>query len=888
MAAAVDMTQLLLQAQDPDATVRNQAERNLRDFQEQNYPSFLASCAAELSNVNKPPDSRRLAGLVLKNSLDAKDDARKFELQQRWSAVDPGLRGQIREALLSTLQMDPQDVRHTAALVLAKVAAIDLPHQEWPNLVGALLANMSAQPPNQGVRQATLEALGYVCEEMGLIKEDVLSADQINMILTAVVSGMRPDEPSSDVRLAATTALNNAIIFAEHNFENEQERNYIMQMVCQGTVANDSRIRIASFTCLHEIAANYYSKMPPYMTEIFNMTVKAMREDEEDVALQAVEFWCTLCDYEADLEEDADPEEVNHKFIIAAVPHLTPILLQQLTKQEEGQDQDDTAWNVSMAAGTCLGLMARTAKDNIVQHVMPFVTENISKGMDGGGSPEDWHYREAATFAFGSILEGPSPQALIDIVRSAMDFLLRALKDPNPQVRDSTAWTVGRVFEFLHTPKDKTIPQLVNKDNLPAVVQVLLEALKDQSQIAARIADAIGKLAAGYDRWEGQSSPLSPFAKDIYSGLLTAAARQDQSMAEGGRLQLSCFEAVNDMVRATTADVVDTVSALIPIFLQEISRTLEMPTQTGEAREKQRETQAMYCSVLMVIVQILSSTDSYKAGVLQYADQIMDTLLRVFASNQSGVLEEGMLAVGAFSYGCGKNFAKYMPAFYPYLKLGLMNHAEWQVCLATVGVLCDITRNIEDDLYPYCDEIMQLLITNLGSPDVHRSIKPVILSTFGDLALVLEDKFERYLDNVKRMLQQAMHLSVVQAQSSTDDDFLDYNNELRIGILEAYSGIFQGLGPGKADQHMKSELPLIIEFANSIGRDPNMDELVVRNCVNLLGDICTVVTNVGPLLQQARSQDWEKLLNYCHDSDSIAPDTDWAVQAVTTAVQSAG
>ena len=98
----------------------------------------------------------------------------------------------------------------------------------------------------------------------------------------------------------------------------------------------------------------------------------------------------------------------------------------------------------------------------------------------------------------------------------------------------------------------------------------------------------------------GQSSPLSPFAKDIYSGLLTAAARQDQSMAEGGRLQLSCFEAVNDMVRATTADVVDTVSALVPIFLQEISRTLEMPTQTGEAREKQRETQAMYCSVLMV------------------------------------------------------------------------------------------------------------------------------------------------------------------------------------------------------------------------------------------------------------------------------------------------
>jgi hypothetical protein len=37
-----------------------------------------------------------------------------------------------------------------------------------------------------------------------------------------------------------------------------------------------------------------------------------------------------------------------------------------------------------------------------------------------------------------------------------------------------------------------------------------------------------------------------------------------------------------------------------------------------------------------------------------------------------------------------------------------------------------------------------------------------ILSTFGDLALVLGDNFEKYLDTVKRMLSQAMHLSVMQ------------------------------------------------------------------------------------------------------------------------------
>lgn len=243
MAAPVEVTQLLLHAQDPDANVRSQAEQKIQHFQEQNYPGFLASLAAELSNTQKPADSRRLAGLVLKNTLDAKDEVRKAELQARWGAVDPTLKNQIRESLLTTLQMDPQDVRHTAAMVIAKVAVIDLPRQEWPNLINALLTNMSSPTPHHGVRQATLEALGYICEEMGGVDADVLAADQINMILTAVVAGMRPEEPSADARLAATTALQNAIEFAQHNMENEQERNYIMQvgnrvcaLECAGTL----------------------------------------------------------------------------------------------------------------------------------------------------------------------------------------------------------------------------------------------------------------------------------------------------------------------------------------------------------------------------------------------------------------------------------------------------------------------------------------------------------------------------------------------------------------------------------------------------------------------------------------------------------------------------
>jgi hypothetical protein len=103
--------------------------------------------------------------------------------------------------------------------------------------------------------------------------------------------------------------------------------------------------------------------------------------------------------------------------------------------------------------------------------------------------------------------------------------------------------------------------------------------------------------------------------------------------------------------------------------------------------------------------------------------------------------------------------------------------------------------------------------------------------------------------------------------------------------LRSYVFAFLFVFAGKADVLMKSEVPLIIEFANSIGRDQQLDDTVVRNCVNLLGDICTVVTHVGPLLQQARTDDWEKLLNFCNDSGHLLGDTEWAINAVHTAVQ---
>lgn len=54
-----------------------------------------------------------------------------------------------------------------------------------------------------------------------------------------------------------------------------------------------------------------------------------------------------------------------------ALQYIMPILLEKLTKQDGGDDEDD--WNPSKAAGVCIMLLATCCEDEIVPHVLPFI-----------------------------------------------------------------------------------------------------------------------------------------------------------------------------------------------------------------------------------------------------------------------------------------------------------------------------------------------------------------------------------------------------------------------------------------------------------------------------------------------------------------------------------
>ena len=728
------------------------------------------------------------------------------------------------------------------------------------------------------MKQATLEALGYVCEE---VEHEHLEEAEVNAMLTAVVQGMRKEEPDNEIRLAATVALGNALFFAETNFEKENERNYIMQVTCEATVCADVRVRQAAYEVLVGVAEHYYDKLQPYMTAVFDLTVKATKSDEEAVALQAIEFWSAVSEEEIERQEEIEEEGegttvVYHRFIEQALPMLVPMLLETLTKQDEDQvDDGDDAWNLAMAGGTCLGLVATCVQDAVVDHVMPFIQANISQS--------DWRLREAATLAFGSILEGPDPDKLAPVASQALPFLLNAMKDEKPHVRDTTAWTIGRVFEFVGEVSAGQTP-VVSPANLNDILKVLVEALQDVPHVAGKACWAFQRLATsccGEEDSDPMKAALAPYFQGIIQALLQASERGDAEQS----LRVQSHESLNEIIRASTPDTYPIVQQLIPLVMQKLQGTLEAvaaPGVSADTKEKIGEVQGLLCGTLQTIMMKLSGGgDAAKMLLLQFADNIMEKLLNVLGSHAATVHEEAMLCVGALAYATDEQFEKYMTALYPFIERGLKNHEEYEVCNVTVGVVGDMCRALNQKMLPFCDGIVYQLLQDLQSTQLHRAVKPPILSCFGDLALAVGTAFEKYLPYIIPMLQSATQLSMM--TDKEDEEMIDYNNMLRNGIFEAYAGLLQGFKDDKSKTaQLLQHAPFVLCFIEEVAKDKYRDEAVTRTMVGVMGDMADTMEGIGQLFMDKPF--WRDLLRECEDpagdDEQLKETAIWARQKI--------
>ena len=594
------------------------------------------------------------------------------------------------------------------------------------------------------------------------------------------------------------------------------------------------QVKVAALQCLVKIMSLYYQYMEHYMgLALFAITLQAMRDERDEVALQGIEFWSNVCDEEIDLsieaaeatEQGRPPLKTSRFYAKGALQYLVPILMQTLTKQDEHDDEDD--WNPCKAAGVCLMLMATCCEDSIVPHVLPFVNENIRHN--------DWRYREAAVMAFGSILEGPDPTNLQPIVEQALPMLINLMSDTSVVVRDTVAWSLGRICE--------TIPNAVLGANLEPLLNTLVGGLSSEPRVAVNICWAFNSLAeAAYqavqrsEDEEPPTYPLSGYFNVIVAKLLETTERSDCSQSN---LRFAAYEALMELIKNSPRDCYTSVQNATMVILQRLQHVLQLEThvQSNADRMQYNDMQSLLCATLQSVLRKMTPEDAPRIS-----DVVMQALMSMFdsAGRSGSVQEDAMMAVGTLVEVLGEQFIKYMDSFRPYLAMGLKNHAEYQVCVVAVGLVGDICRALGIKVLPYCDDIMMILLENLANSQVHRSVKPQILSIFGDVALAIGPEFVKYLEVVLTTLGHAAQTPL----DKNDHDMLDYVHELRENVLEAYTGIIQGLKgdneqPNPQIQLMQPQLSFIMRFILAVAEDQDVPDSLIAAAAGLIGDLCT-------------------------------------------------
>ena len=338
-----------------DLAIRTAAEGALLQAEQSNLPQFVLALAQELAAENRDTHVRQLAGLHLKNLIAAKGDALRDEKAARWKGIDPQARDPIKHLLLQTLSTSLDGTaRHTSAQACAEIAAVELPVGDWPQFLPTLVQSVNSNTSPENLVNA-LECLGYTCDALQA-HDAAIDQNSTNQMLTAIVNGIRADR-TDGVRLAAAIALRNSLMFASGNFDNEMERNMIMQTICEATQSANVDVRAAAFECIVNIAYLYYDKLSAYMQALFQLTFASIKTDNEKVALQAIEFWCTICEEEINLmdeitdalEQGVQPERTCYQYVVGALEHLVPILTEQMAKQEETDDVDEDTWSQKIA-----------------------------------------------------------------------------------------------------------------------------------------------------------------------------------------------------------------------------------------------------------------------------------------------------------------------------------------------------------------------------------------------------------------------------------------------------------------------------------------------------------------------------------------------------------
>ncbi|KAG8926580.1 hypothetical protein FRC01_008665 [Tulasnella sp. 417] len=550
-------------------TLRESTENQSPEVQRKNteashLASSLPSPTSKLQNFTTIPDYscylvhimahstteddrvRAVAGLLLKNNA------------KTITKSPPEVVEYVKVTVLVAFRDHVKEVRDAAGQVIVTMMG-SLEVVQWPEALMKLVEGLDS--PDPILKASSFSVLEKACEDYPKkLDKDVNGQRPLDFMIPKFIQ--MADDPNPRIRSHAITSLSHFIAIQSQSLF----ANIDSYMACLFRRAADESADVRRGVCssLVLLLVARPDRLIPDMPSVAQFMLYTTQDKDENVALEACEFWLTFAE-EPDLTANLAP----------LVPELAPVLLKCMvyseddlawlvgpeedenvadqasdikprhygggkghamensaTEQagaqkpkvsnalddedefddfdEEFDDDGSTEWNLRKCAAAALDILAVRFGDDLLKILLPHLNERLHS--------QDWLQKESAILALGAMAEG-CIDAIEPHLPMIVPFLIETLNDQKPLVRSIACWTLGR---YAHWCTNFETDEHRNRFFVPAMEGLLRMVLDTNKRVQEAGCSAFATLE------EDAGSRLAPYLEPILRNLMYAFEKYQQ------------------------------------------------------------------------------------------------------------------------------------------------------------------------------------------------------------------------------------------------------------------------------------------------------------------------------------------------------------------------
>ena len=429
-----------------------------------------------LIDTSAPVPARQMAATLFSNTILNK--TQEPELEGLWQNLEVEKREGIKEEILSLLADTNPTIRRATASDVASIAAIELPHDQWAELIPMLAENASHE--NLDVRKASVQTLGYICEEM---EGQPFKQDQLELILSAVIKNIDNGDSDSEIIEICINAILFTIEFTKQIFENNQGRIIVDQILKCITFQDDAEVRVAAFQCIGEIVERFYPQLDQFFSDFKAASLQAMAsDDEENVKKQAIEMWTRLG------EEELFRKRFNNGskgYIQGCYQEIIEPILGCIFNIEADDESSFDATTIDASRAACISLqtLGTVLEGQLSEPVFKFIMANLH--------PEkSWKEQFASMLCIASLIEAETAELSIEPTKEVYPLVYTLMTHESSElVRKTAAWVASKICRHCSQIFD-------SQEMLESLFKVAISGIQSEgSHIACMMLEIIRNMA---------------------------------------------------------------------------------------------------------------------------------------------------------------------------------------------------------------------------------------------------------------------------------------------------------------------------------------------------------------------------------------------------------